>query len=147
MFTVDDRRRLRGQLVRDGRADARVTAAALVGSAAVGREDAWSDIDLALCISADADPGEVIEEWTDRMYREHSARRRRDGPAHRPVGRLTHRRPRHPARGRSRAHRRRLPSGSRRTPTAARHGSPSARSGDNWHVQWKLIAEAAMLLH
>jgi hypothetical protein len=47
--------------------------AALTGSAALGAEDRWSDIDLALGIVDEAELGEVIADWTDRMYREHGA--------------------------------------------------------------------------
>src|SRR5207245_2811650 len=41
------------------------------GSAALGREDRWSDVDLALSVAADRE--QVLAEWTDRMYREHAA--------------------------------------------------------------------------
>src|SRR5207248_793673 len=47
--------------------------AAHTGSAAVGRADRWSDIDLALCLAPDADAERVAAEWTERMYREHGA--------------------------------------------------------------------------
>lgn len=54
-------------------ADPRITAAAETGSAAVGRADRWSDIDLALCVADDADDAQVVADWTDRMYRDHAA--------------------------------------------------------------------------
>jgi predicted nucleotidyltransferase len=73
LFSVEDRESLRGQLISAARADDRIAAAALVGSAAVDREDRWSDIDLALSIAAGADRQQVIDEWTDRMYAEHTA--------------------------------------------------------------------------
>ena len=73
MFTPEDRTRLRDALIAAARADARITAAALTGSAAVGAEDRWSDIDLALSVAADADPGRVVADWTERMYREGGA--------------------------------------------------------------------------
>lgn len=73
MFSVEDRERLREELVSLARTDARVSGAALTGSAALGREDQWSDIDLALCVAADADRAQVIADWTDRMYDEHDA--------------------------------------------------------------------------
>ncbi|MDQ4132094.1 MAG: nucleotidyltransferase domain-containing protein [Actinomycetota bacterium] len=73
MFTVEARKRLRDALVSVAQADARISAAALVGSSALGREDEWSDIDLALSIDADAERPAVIAEWTDRMYVEHAA--------------------------------------------------------------------------
>ena len=73
MFSPEDRERLRDELVSGARADARISGAALTGSAALGREDRWSDIDLALCVAADADRAQVIADWTDVMYREHGA--------------------------------------------------------------------------
>jgi len=47
--------------------------AAHLGSAALGRQDQWSDIDLALCLAADADFSEVLADWTQRMYNDHAA--------------------------------------------------------------------------
>ncbi|WP_158846126.1 nucleotidyltransferase domain-containing protein [Saccharothrix deserti] len=71
MFTRDERERLRAGLVSAAEADPRITGAAVVGSAAVDREDRWSDVDLALCLDADADVDEVVRDWSDRMYRDH----------------------------------------------------------------------------
>lgn len=71
MFTPDERERLRNALVAAAGVDPRITGAALVGSAAVRREDRWSDIDLALCLHADADVDEVVRDWSDRLYRDH----------------------------------------------------------------------------
>ncbi|MGH3839839.1 MAG: nucleotidyltransferase domain-containing protein [Pseudonocardiaceae bacterium] len=73
MFTPEQRERLRAGLVSAAYADIRITGAAVTGSAAVGREDRWSDIDLALCVAGDADVGQVVADWTDRMYQEHAA--------------------------------------------------------------------------
>jgi hypothetical protein len=73
MFTLEDRGRLRDMLVSAARADERVTGAALTGSAALGAEDRWSDIDLAFGLAAEADLSQVIADWTDVMYREHGA--------------------------------------------------------------------------
>lgn len=73
MFSAGDRERLRDALVALAHADSRISAAALTGSGALGREDRWSDIDLALCVSADADRAQVIADWTDGMYAEHAA--------------------------------------------------------------------------
>lgn len=71
MFTPEDRTLLRDALVDAARSDERVTGAALTGSAALGAEDAWSDIDLAFAV--DGDPGPVLADFTERMYREHAA--------------------------------------------------------------------------
>jgi hypothetical protein len=73
MYSPTDRSDLRDALVAAARADARVAGAALTGSAAVGAEDRWSDIDLALGLTPDADQSDVLADWTDRMYREHDA--------------------------------------------------------------------------
>jgi hypothetical protein len=68
MFTPEERTQLRDALIAAARADPRITGAALTGSAAVGAEDRWSDIDLALGVADGADSGRVIADWTDRMY-------------------------------------------------------------------------------
>ncbi|SFW92218.1 hypothetical protein [Amycolatopsis australiensis] len=71
MFTPDERNRLRVALIEAARSDGRVSGAALTGSAAVDAEDAWSDIDLAFAVSGE--PGPVLADFTERMYREHDA--------------------------------------------------------------------------
>ena len=73
MFSAEDRERLQDELVAVAHADPRISAAALTGSAALGREDRWSDIDLALCVAPDAGRAPVMADWTNRMYDEHSA--------------------------------------------------------------------------
>src|SRR5918912_1605092 len=72
-FTPDERERLRAELVSAARGDDRIRAAAHTGSASVGREDRWSDIDLALCVADDAEIASVVDDWTARMYRDHGA--------------------------------------------------------------------------
>lgn len=66
VFTVDDREALRAALVDAARADPRINGAAHTGSAAVDREDRWSDIDLALSVAGSE--AEVVADWTGRMY-------------------------------------------------------------------------------
>ncbi|MER7243920.1 nucleotidyltransferase domain-containing protein [Kribbella sp. NPDC000426] len=73
IYTPLERSALRGALVAEARADARITGAALTGSAAVGAEDEWSDIDLAFGLAADADQAAVLADWTAAMYAEHGA--------------------------------------------------------------------------
>src|SRR3712207_5478635 len=73
MFTVAQRVRIRDGLVRAASEDERITAAAFVGSAAINREDQWSDIDLALRIRSDLEPEPVAQHWTEHMYAEHGA--------------------------------------------------------------------------
>lgn len=71
MFTPEEREQLRTGLVAAAKEDPRITAAAYVGSVAAGREDRWSDIDLAMCLAPGADVDEVVAEWSERMRREH----------------------------------------------------------------------------
>lgn len=73
MFTPEEREQLRDGLISAAHADRRLTGAALTGSAAVGREDQWSDVDLALCVTPAADREQVVGDWTERMYAEHGA--------------------------------------------------------------------------
>ena len=73
MFTPDDRSALRDALIDVARAEARISGVALTGSAALGAEDRWSDIDLAFGVASGTDRGALIAEWTDRMYRAHGA--------------------------------------------------------------------------
>lgn len=72
-FTSEERSALRDTLIAVARDDRQVLAAALVGSAATGREDRWSDIDLVLGIDTTIDPAEVARRWTELMYTEHGA--------------------------------------------------------------------------
>lgn len=73
MYTVAERETLRDALVEAARADERVTGAALTGSAAVGAEDEWSDVDLALGLAPDADQDAVLADWTTSMYSRYGA--------------------------------------------------------------------------
>jgi hypothetical protein len=73
MFSPEERESIREALVSMAVADKRMTGAALTGSGALGHEDEWSDIDLAFGIADEADIGQVIADWSDRMYQEHGA--------------------------------------------------------------------------
>ena len=64
---------MRECLVAAAQADERISAAAVVGSAAVHREDEWSDIDLAFRVAAGLKPADVADAWTERMYEDHDA--------------------------------------------------------------------------
>lgn len=68
MFSISEREALRDRLVAAARDDDRITAAAIVGSGADDREDAWSDVDLALRLAGGLEPGDVAAEWTTRIY-------------------------------------------------------------------------------
>ena len=71
MFTPETRERLHQTLIAKARSDDRITAAATVGSASTGREDRWSDIDLALGLAETAAMSEVMADWTQWMYSNH----------------------------------------------------------------------------
>lgn len=73
IFTSSQRERLRETLVAAARADSRIIGAAVTGSASVGREDRWSDIDFALGLSETADMQGVMADWTETMYRGYGA--------------------------------------------------------------------------
>ncbi|TMI70724.1 MAG: nucleotidyltransferase domain-containing protein [Bacillati bacterium ANGP1] len=73
MYTRDQRDDLRSALIAAARNDARITGAALTGSAAGGAEDQWSDIDLAFGIGDAGKLPAAMADWTERMYRDHGA--------------------------------------------------------------------------
>ncbi|MET9225034.1 nucleotidyltransferase domain-containing protein [Lentzea sp. NPDC003310] len=66
MFSVSEREQLRRDLVNAAEVDPRVVGAALTGSAAVGAEDRWSDLDFALSVDRETDA--VVTDWTALMY-------------------------------------------------------------------------------
>lgn len=71
VFTPETRTALRDELIAAAEADERVVAAALTGSAASGKEDRWSDTDLAMAVADGIDRDAVLTDWTTRMYAEH----------------------------------------------------------------------------
>lgn len=73
MFTVQERETLRMRLIEAARADARITGAAITGSASVGNEDRWSDIDLAFGVQEGAKVEATLADFSKRMYAEHGA--------------------------------------------------------------------------
>jgi hypothetical protein len=81
MFTPSERETLRSGLLELARADPRITGGAITGSAAVGREDAWSDIDLAFGVRQASDIPGALGDFSDRMYREHHAVHHVDVPS------------------------------------------------------------------
>jgi hypothetical protein len=70
VFTSDHRDALRRQLLGLAEKDPRITGAAVTGSAADGREDRWSDIDLYFGVAEDVALDGVISDWTDYLYGE-----------------------------------------------------------------------------
>src|ERR1700676_742242 len=73
MFTTEERERLRSGLLEHATKDQRISGAAITGSAAAGREDRWSDIDLAFGVGDAGELADVLSDWTALMYRQHHA--------------------------------------------------------------------------
>jgi hypothetical protein len=73
VFTSQQREQIRAELVAAAMEDSRITAAAHLGSAALGLEDRWSDIDLALGFTANIDVNGTLADWTTRLYRDYAA--------------------------------------------------------------------------
>lgn len=65
MFTAEQRDYVRNRVLDLARSDARVTGGALTGSAAVGAEDKWSDVDVAFGITDGSAPEAVLDDWTE----------------------------------------------------------------------------------
>ena len=72
MFTPEQRNLLRSELLEVAASDGRITGAAITGSAAIGSEDQWSDIDLAFGVGA-GELRTVLSDWTMRLYDQHRA--------------------------------------------------------------------------
>jgi hypothetical protein len=73
MFTPEERGRLRAHLLEHGVNDPRISGGAITGSLAAGREDRWSDIDLAFGVRDAAEVRDVLSDWTAHMYQQHHA--------------------------------------------------------------------------
>ena len=73
MFTAKLRSSVRSDLLQRAITNARVSGAALTGSAAEDREDQWSDVDLAFGIANESELPDVLAEWTSYMYDQHRA--------------------------------------------------------------------------
>jgi hypothetical protein len=72
-FTIEERDRARERILAMARADRRVRAGAVVGSAAAGTDDRWSDLDLTFGLAEGASPKEMLDEWTPELVREFAA--------------------------------------------------------------------------
>lgn len=73
MFTPEYRDGLREQLIAAARADKRITGAAITGSAALDRQDEWSDVDLFFGVVDEASIAGAMADITALMYRDHGA--------------------------------------------------------------------------
>ena len=66
-FTVEARDRLKAELLGLAGQDSRISATAITGSAAAGREDRWSDIDLAFGVADQALVADVVTDFSNFM--------------------------------------------------------------------------------
>jgi len=73
MFTPEQRAQLRSELLERAAGDPRISGAAITGSVAAGREDRWSDIDLAFGVADGGALPEVLSDWTAHLYERHLA--------------------------------------------------------------------------
>ena len=81
MFTPGDRERIRAAVVDRARADQRISGGAMTGSASVGKEDEWSDIDLAFGVREGYTLDELLADFTELMYGEFGAVHHVDVPS------------------------------------------------------------------
>jgi len=73
MFTPAEREKLRSELIEVARADKRITGGAITGSATLGQEDSWSDVDLAFGVRETSEIAGTVADFNERMYRDHHA--------------------------------------------------------------------------
>lgn len=70
LVSPEDRAQVRGALLARAEADARVAAAAVVGSEAEGRVDQCSDIDLTFGVRSGVPVEEVFVDWSEAVRAE-----------------------------------------------------------------------------
>jgi hypothetical protein len=68
VFTSDQRDAVRRQLLGRAQQDPRITGAAVTGSAADGREDRWSDVDLFFGVADQVALEAVLTDWSGYLY-------------------------------------------------------------------------------
>ncbi|MEV6162309.1 hypothetical protein AB0L71_10345 [Streptomyces sp. NPDC052052] len=68
MFTVEERDRVREQLIARAEADDTIVGAAFTGSHADGESDRWSDTDLVLAVRGELTT--TLDQWTSWLYDE-----------------------------------------------------------------------------
>jgi hypothetical protein len=73
MFTVEQRNQVRDHVLQLAESDARVVAAAVVGSLALGGGDRWSDLDLTFAVAEDVPVMDVLEDWTRDLVQKFEA--------------------------------------------------------------------------
>ena len=73
MFSISDRDRVRNRVLELAASDARVVAAAVVGSLAHDQGDRWSDLDLTFAVRDNLPVLDVLEDWTRTLIEEFDA--------------------------------------------------------------------------
>jgi hypothetical protein len=81
MFSIEDRNRARDRALELASSDARVVAAAVVGSLALDEGDRWSDLDLTFGVADGVPVLDVLDDWTRRFVAEFDAVQLFDLPA------------------------------------------------------------------
>jgi len=81
MFTVEERDQVRDHVLQLAESDARVVAAATVGSLALGEGDRWSDLDLTFAVADHVSMLDVLEDWTGDLVQKFDAALLFDLPA------------------------------------------------------------------
>jgi hypothetical protein len=81
VFTAEEREALRMELIEAAHAESRITGAAITGSASVGNEDRWSDIDLAFGVREGSEVATTLADFSERMYSDHHALHHLDVPS------------------------------------------------------------------
>lgn len=81
MFTPEEREQIRNELIEVGRNDIRITGGAVTGSASVGKEDQWSDIDLAFGVRDISNVASALSDFSARMYDKYGALHHLDVPS------------------------------------------------------------------
>src|SRR6266498_1557667 len=73
MFRVEERNHVHDYMLQLAESDARVVAAAVVGSLALGEGDRWSDLDLTFAVAEDVPVSDVLDDWTRDLVQKFDA--------------------------------------------------------------------------
>jgi len=70
MFSVNDRDRIRDDVLEMAASDPRVVSGAVVGSLALGGGDRWTDLDLTFAVADEFSIFDVLDDWTHKIVGE-----------------------------------------------------------------------------
>lgn len=68
MFTSEERERIRQCIIDLAKNDSRLSGGAITGSVTIGKQDQWSDIDLAFGVINSSDISNCLSDFTSAMY-------------------------------------------------------------------------------